>query len=359
LTDDRPQLLRASLIGGAVGDSLGTEIEFWSLSQIRDRFPDGLMDLPPHDGIVGAITDDTQMTLFTAEGILDAYRRGIDRGIWHPPSSVHHALLRWLETQGHPSRRAGTHPGLITDRRLHARRAPGLTCLSALRADVQIGEAARNTSKGCGTIMRVAPVALMLPRDMVRGTAIECSALTHGHPTGQRAAAAWAEMLRDVAEGSDLATAAEDILQRYATGSMERRHQPSGAPCMRCGTGDPNPWKPLAAAGSQKRRSLSRFMPVSPGKVSRARCASPSRTAATATAQARLLATCWGCCIRNRSSVIVGRLRLNAGASSICWSRLMSGSFDNRDHPDWLDLLADDPGKTSLEVECSRMWWAA
>jgi ADP-ribosylglycohydrolase len=218
LTAVRPHLLRASLIGGAVGDSLGAEIEFWSLSQIRGRFPDGLMDLPPHDGIVGAITDDTQMTLFTAEGILDAYQRGIDRGIWHPPSSVHHALLRWLETQGHPSHRAGTHPGLITDRRLHARRAPGLTCLSALRADVQIGEAARNTSKGCGTIMRVAPVALMLPRDMVRGTAIECSALTHGHPTGQRAAAAWAEILRDVAEGSDLATAAEDMAQHYATG---------------------------------------------------------------------------------------------------------------------------------------------
>ena len=57
-----PELLRASLLGGAVGDSLGAEIEFWSLDQIRERFPDGLTELPPHDGIRGAITDDTQMS---------------------------------------------------------------------------------------------------------------------------------------------------------------------------------------------------------------------------------------------------------------------------------------------------------
>jgi ADP-ribosylglycohydrolase len=211
-----PRLLRASLLGGAVGDSLGAEIEFWSLDQIRQRFPGGLTDLPPHDGIRGAITDDTQMTLFTAEGILDAYERGMDRGIWHPPSSVHLALLRWLETQGHPSDLVWPHAGLITDRRMHARRAPGLTCLAALKATSRIGEPARNDSKGCGTIMRVAPIALMLPRTMVQSAALECSAFTHGHPTGQRAAAAWAELLRAVAEGADLETTAAGIAQDHA-----------------------------------------------------------------------------------------------------------------------------------------------
>lgn len=93
------ELLRASLLGGTIGDNLGAEIELWSLSQFRATFPEGLTDLPPHDGIRGAITDDTQMTLFTAEGILDAYERGALRGIWHPPSHVHEALLRWLVRQ--------------------------------------------------------------------------------------------------------------------------------------------------------------------------------------------------------------------------------------------------------------------
>ena len=212
-----PELLRASLLGGAVGDSPGADIEFRSLGQVRQRFQEGLTELPQHDGNRAAITDDMQMTLFTAEGILDAYQCGIERGIWHPPSSVHLALLRWLETQGHRSHLNWPHPGLITGRRLHARRAPGLTCLSALQSAISIGEPAQNTSKGCGTIMRVAPVALMLAREMVRPAALECSALTHAHPTGQRAAAAWAEMLRAAAEGADLETAAILIAQVYAT----------------------------------------------------------------------------------------------------------------------------------------------
>lgn len=212
-----PSLLHACLLGGAVGDSLGAEIEFWSLAEIRAAFPDGLTDLPPHDGIRGAVTDDTQMTLFTAEGILDAYQRGIERGIWHPPSSVHLALLRWLETQGQPSPLPFQRHGLIEDPRLHVRRAPGLTCLAALREATRIGDPARNDSKGCGTIMRVAPVALMLPRHMVRQTALDCSALTHSHPTGQHAAAAWADLLRAVAEGQDLETAAERLAHDDAT----------------------------------------------------------------------------------------------------------------------------------------------
>ncbi|MDR7127086.1 ADP-ribosylglycohydrolase family protein, partial [Pseudotabrizicola sp. 4114] len=69
--------LHASLLGGAIGDSLGAEIEFLSLTEIRRRYPDGISELPPHMGLHGAITDDTQMTLFTAEGIIRAQVRGV------------------------------------------------------------------------------------------------------------------------------------------------------------------------------------------------------------------------------------------------------------------------------------------
>ncbi|NJN35766.1 MAG: ADP-ribosylglycohydrolase family protein [Nitrospiraceae bacterium] len=210
-----PNLLRASLLGGAIGDSLGAEIEFWSLAQIRAQFPKGIQEPPPHDGIVGAITDDTQMTLFTVEGLIEAYDRGMLRGIWHPPSHVHEALLRWLVTQGGKPRVEVRHRGLMVEPILNVRRAPGLTCLSALEAATDLGKPARNNSKGCGTIMRVAPVALMLPQDMVRGTAIACSALTHEHPTGQLAAAAWAELLRYVAQGDDLEASALQIADEY------------------------------------------------------------------------------------------------------------------------------------------------
>ena len=208
--------LHGSLIGGAIGDSLGAEIEFLSLDEIRRRFPEGVSDLPPHQGLRGAITDDTQMTLFTAEGMIRAHIRGALKGICHPPSVVHHALLRWHRTQGGKPRVETDDIGLISDPRMWARRAPGNTCLSALARSDRYGTPARNDSKGCGTIMRVAPVALMAERDQVRSLAVETSALTHGHPTGQLAAAAWAEMLADVASGIALGESAKAMADAYA-----------------------------------------------------------------------------------------------------------------------------------------------
>lgn len=207
--------LHASLLGGALGDSLGADIEFLTIADIRRRFPDGIHELPAHQGLRGAITDDTQMTLFTAEGIIRAYIRSAQKGICHPPSVIHHALLRWLRTQDRETTLETDDAGLISDSRLWMRRAPGLTCLSSLEQSSHFGACAHNDSKGCGTIMRVAPIALMMPRDQVRATAIEASALTHGHPTGQLAAAAWAEMLADVANGSELEEVATSLALQY------------------------------------------------------------------------------------------------------------------------------------------------
>lgn len=169
---NQQRLIHASLLGGALGDSLGAEIEFKTLRAVRALYPDGVRELPEHDGRVGAITDDTQMTLFTAEGLIQAYGGGALKGACHPPSIVHQALLRWYTTQ---SRGRASTPvkidsenGLVADCRLHVARAPGNTCLSALGQARSFGEPARNDSKGCGTIMRVAPIGLGVPRDQVR-----------------------------------------------------------------------------------------------------------------------------------------------------------------------------------------------
>ena len=83
------QRVAGCLLGGAVGDALGAPIEFMRLSEIRERFgPQGLREFAPAYGRLGAITDDTQMTLFTAEGLLRAMTRGYARGLNHPPGSV-------------------------------------------------------------------------------------------------------------------------------------------------------------------------------------------------------------------------------------------------------------------------------
>lgn len=202
--DRERALIRASLFGGAIGDALGAEIEFWSLDRILTRFPNGVDRILPHDGVPAAITDDTQMTLFTAEGLIRAVVRGQSKGICHPPSEVHHALMRWFATQGETGRIVGIdRRGLIADPRLNRRRAPGNTCLSALRESRNFGDRAMNASKGCGTIMRVAPIGLFLP-DQIDSLADHCSQLTHGHQTGRDAARAFAHLLALVLGGGSL-----------------------------------------------------------------------------------------------------------------------------------------------------------
>lgn len=77
---------RGCLLGGAVGDALGAPVEFASLEAIKSRFgPAGVTSLRGHPGGKNIITDDTQMTLFTAEGLLRAITRQLEKGICSPP----------------------------------------------------------------------------------------------------------------------------------------------------------------------------------------------------------------------------------------------------------------------------------
>ncbi|WP_347268603.1 ADP-ribosylglycohydrolase family protein [Paracoccus sp. (in: a-proteobacteria)] len=204
--------IRGCLFGGAAGDALGAEIEFWDLARIRQRFPEGLTSFPPHDGRSGRITDDTQMTLFTAEGLICATVRAADKGICAPEAVVHHALLRWFRTQGGKPQMQVSDVGLVRDARLQKRRAPGNTCLSALPSAKQFGEPARNDSKGCGTIMRVAPCALIAhSAEQAEQLARDTSALTHGHVLGIEAAVAFARILFEVFEGASLERAIASV----------------------------------------------------------------------------------------------------------------------------------------------------
>ncbi|MGJ6979424.1 ADP-ribosylglycohydrolase family protein [Aestuariimicrobium soli] len=104
--------VRGCLLGGAIGDALGGPVEFWSLDRITSRVgPRGVRDYLPDDGlvghtsdegnhpIIGHITDDTQMTLFTVEGLIRATVRSATRGTALGPAPIHHAYDRWLDTQ--------------------------------------------------------------------------------------------------------------------------------------------------------------------------------------------------------------------------------------------------------------------
>ena len=218
---------RGCLLGGAVGDALGSGIEFASLSEIRSRHgPAGVTEYVPAYGRYGAITDDTQMTLFTAEGLL----RAKSSANADPVAAVWRAYQRWLITQtGKNAAHVASAKGavqadgwLIGHEFLHHRRGPGRTCISALMSGVP-GSAARplNDSKGCGGVMRAAPAGLAARDAFVLGCDI--AALTHGHPSGYLAAGALAVMVNELGVGRSLPAAVARAvgLLRAADGSAE------------------------------------------------------------------------------------------------------------------------------------------
>ena len=205
--------VRGCLIGGAVGDALGAPVEFLSMDRIRAEYgPDGLTDIVTGAAGVAPITDDTQMTLFTAEGLIRASVRS-DRGVVHPPSMVHRAHLRWLDTQRLPAPPPGVSGWLAAQPWLYARRAPGNACLSGLSSPGMgtLDQPKNPGSKGCGTVMRSAPFGLYpqpwLTPEKVFDLAAECATQTHGHPTGYLAAGAFAAIVRTLVDGAGLADA--------------------------------------------------------------------------------------------------------------------------------------------------------
>lgn len=187
--------IRGCLLGGAVGDALGYPVEFLSRSGIRTRYGEaGIQDYDLDMGTGFAlISDNTQMTLFTANGILLRETRGKLRGIAGSPSGYVYEMYRdWLLTQTGGVRGRDGFSWLLDVPELWHRRAPGGTCLSAL-ASGERGSVKRpiNNSKGCGGVMRVAPMGLRYgPQDMgwSRGEldleGAEIAALTHGHSLG-------------------------------------------------------------------------------------------------------------------------------------------------------------------------------
>lgn len=194
-TKDR---IRGSLMAGASGDALGYSVEFMSRKSILAQYgTKGITKFDLSSEGKALVSDDTQMTLFTACGMLMGVTRGYMRGIGGQPEGyVEGAYLDWYYTQ------TGKKKEMLTDDfhytwlrdlpELAHRRAPGNTCLSACESLLQHKEV-QNNSKGCGGIMRVAPMALLMAGYWSRGESFynvqqmdeagaEVAAVTHKHP---------------------------------------------------------------------------------------------------------------------------------------------------------------------------------
>lgn len=174
---DRKNRIIGSLIGGAIGDALGYQIEF--KRNIKEK------EVTKYENDFGIISDDTQMTLFTANGLLWRETRGAMRGIAAlPPDAVYEAYLDWLDTQNNTDNHKNKISWIKDIKELNVPRAPGNTCISALSSGTKgTIDNPINNSKGCGGIMRIAPLGLYMRNPEFAGKyAAEISALTHGHP---------------------------------------------------------------------------------------------------------------------------------------------------------------------------------
>jgi len=196
------------LLGGALGDAFGYPVEFKSWIEMREAFGAAGLTEPPGSAGRLVVSDDTQMTLYTADGLLSAAAAGRAGNRGEVLARIRHAYLAWFRTQREDWMSGST--GLSQYRELWAVRAPGSTCLAALRQGARGTPAAPiNDSKGSGAVMRVAPLGLLpaIDADEAFHLAHAAAALTHGHPAGRLSAAALASLLRDLLAEAPLTAA--------------------------------------------------------------------------------------------------------------------------------------------------------
>ncbi|MCD8297183.1 MAG: ADP-ribosylglycohydrolase family protein [Prevotella sp.] len=224
-----------SMMGGAVGDALGYPIGTMTYKQIIDRYGDkGFTRYVLNKKGEAEISDGTQMSLFTANGVLVCFTRYACHGILGagPADYIRDSYLEWLQTQIGNIDYTHWHCNWIRDvRELHKRRTPGTTCISALQ-QLAKHETVENNSKGCGGIMRTAPIPLFMANpymacdtEFIVKTAMKTAEITHKHPLGQLPAALLAYI---IAEVMPLAYATREQLRSYINSGLYflKKHYP-------------------------------------------------------------------------------------------------------------------------------------
>ncbi len=216
--------VRGCLTGGALGDALGHPVNDARWDYVRQGDAAQELTHPIHISGPLLVTDATQMTLYTMDGLLEALEWANDGVLSDETACLWLAYLRWLATQSEqPPSSAPSQPSRWIDSRevLHHRRAPDSVCISGLMTG-DMGTLARPVnveSKGTGTLGRSAPIGLIphMPLEALSRLAINASALTHGHPSAHHSAALFALVINDVVHGGhDIPAALKRAVDRAA-----------------------------------------------------------------------------------------------------------------------------------------------
>lgn len=158
------------IYGLAIGDALGFPVEFYDLAAILKEFgPDGISDLiTPYHGRfpLGTYSDDTQMSLAVANGLLTS------KNVLDVEDVMQHITKEFIGWCNSPTNN----------------RFAGRTCISGcknLERGIHWKESGSQESKGCGAAMRTAPIGLFYENiGKVVEISYAASICTHAHPTG-------------------------------------------------------------------------------------------------------------------------------------------------------------------------------
>lgn len=209
---------RGCLLGGAIGDSLGFEVEFMTIEEIKEVYGEnGVENLKLGMLKNAEISDDTQLTLFTAEGVLRSKAKIIKDGNDDFETILHHAYIRWLSTQERLHKimdKYLVNSWLLSRGWFHALKEPEETCLEVLREE-KVGkiEEPVNDSKYSGGVVRVAPIGLSYPKQEAFHRACRCAAITHGHPSGYLSAGVFAFIIAEIIDGCNLVEAVKNSIE--------------------------------------------------------------------------------------------------------------------------------------------------
>lgn len=197
------------LLAGALGDAFGYAIEFYNINKIKIIYGEnGLVDYPIMNNHL-YVSDDTQMTLFCQQACnnylnISSFDSNVKNELL---KNINQSYCDWYITQNEKYTPSNNVNSIMKFDSLWSLRAPGNTCLSALKQGGNGGInilSKINDSKGCGGIMRVAPISFLNTNiETIFELGAKQAALTHGHPDGYLPAGYFASVLNLIAEGTD------------------------------------------------------------------------------------------------------------------------------------------------------------
>ena len=195
-------------MGGAIGDALGFPVGAYTYEDIVSEFgPGGIQRYKLNEEGLAVISDDTQMSLFTVNGILLKSTADIlnKEEEYSYEYYIEKAYLEWLLTQQkswNDVQQQDFSCWLSQVKELFVSRDSRTTCLSAL-CNLAAHREVENESCGSGGLMRIAPIGLMaaLHPDQMSGEetvrlGAEVARITHKHPLGFLPAGCFAYLLQ-------------------------------------------------------------------------------------------------------------------------------------------------------------------